>query len=186
VCQSYGRVPAISSKNRRESRVKSRNGVDDGKATGYSHFDDFNGQRGGAGASGRRPAGRRRNENITPRCAGGFAAFLWSAAFLTPPLTNPKSEFRNPKQIQNAKSQTPNGYCEGSCLGFWVWCFGLFRISSFGFRILGRARRDLAGPRGLHGERRRVPVRDCLLRGTCRRFAKNHHCRRPGPATVLP
>jgi len=49
---------------------------------------------------------------------------------------NPKSEARNPKQIQSSK---PKGSKQPKARVFWIsslfrlWC--LFRISGFGFRI---------------------------------------------------
>ncbi len=58
---------------------------------------------------------------------------------------NPKSESRNPKQIQNSESQCPNR-TTGLVLVFWFCDLDLFRISDFGFthRCADVARRFLS------------------------------------------
>jgi hypothetical protein len=49
---------------------------------------------------------------------------------------NSKSEARNPKQIQKVKTQTQAAF---ALFGFGFRALSLFRVSGFGFRILGQS-----------------------------------------------
>jgi len=54
-----------------------------------------------------------------------------SETFKRPPRANPKSEYRNPKQIENPKSQTKKLALSSFC----IWEFGFVSDFEFGFRI---------------------------------------------------